>query len=95
MPSVIEACEPNPHSLPGTALYQRFVTAWSRAPCKEVQLVFHGTHESNVDVILRDSLDPRMRRRQAYGPGEHVLPPLCVNGDLGVNMRTALWATVL
>ena len=36
-----------------------------------VRIVFHGTRESNIESILRNGLDRRMRSRQAYGQGEY------------------------
>lgn len=65
----VRSCEPNPHSVPGTRLYARFVAARARCADKSVQLVFHGTPEANVASICRDGLDPRRRAGQAMGPG--------------------------
>lgn len=67
----VEACKPNPHSLPGTKLYERFVAARKRCADKTVQLVFHGTPEANVEPICRDGLDAGRRGRtgQAMGAG--------------------------
>ena len=61
----------NPHSLPGTPLYERFFTAWARVPNKSMRLVFHGTPEENIDAICREGLDPKRRSGQALGPGEY------------------------
>ena len=61
----------NPHSLPGTPQYQRFVLEWQRVADQTVELVYHGTAEANVDIICRNGLDPARRRGQAYGPGEY------------------------
>ena len=61
----------NPHSLPGTPLYERFFAAWARVPDKSMRLVFHGTPEKNIDAICREGLDPNRRRGQALGPGEY------------------------
>jgi len=62
---------PNPKSLPGCQLYERFVAAWSKVPDKNLRLVFHGTGEANIDAICRDGLDPRRRAGQAHGAGEY------------------------
>jgi len=67
----------NPHALPGTPLYERFVRHMGSTTVEgrdlEVQLVYHGTSPSNITPILRDGLDPRFRGRhgQAFGPGEY------------------------
>ena len=61
----------NPHSLPGTPLYERFFAAWAHVPNKSMRLVFHGTSEENIDAICREGLDPKRRRGQAMGPGEY------------------------
>ena len=61
----------NPHSLPGTPLYERFFAAWARVPDKSMRLVFHGTPEKNIDAICREGLDPKRRSGQALGPGEY------------------------
>ena len=36
-----------------------------------VRIVFHGTHEKNIESILSNGLDPQMRSGQAYGQGEY------------------------
>mmetsp|Transcript_20684 Transcript_20684/g.42213 ORF Transcript_20684/g.42213 Transcript_20684/m.42213 type:complete len:794 (-) Transcript_20684:2841-5222(-) len=36
-----------------------------------VRIVFHGTHEKNIESILRNGLDPQMRSGQSYGQGEY------------------------
>ena len=61
----------NPHSLPGTPLYERFFAAWAQVPNKSMRLVFHGTSEENIDAICAEGLDPKRRRGQALGPGEY------------------------
>ena len=61
----------NPHSLPGTPLYERFFAAWAQVPNKSMRLVFHGTPEENIDAICREGLDPKRRSGQALGPGEY------------------------
>jgi RNA:NAD 2'-phosphotransferase (TPT1/KptA family) len=37
----------------------------------DVKVLFHGTDERNVDAILRDGLDPSLRKGQSYGQGEY------------------------
>jgi len=44
----------NAHAL--QHIYERFVKAVRDAPLGEVELYMHGTHESNVDLILESSL---------------------------------------
>ena len=61
----------NPHSLPGKPLYDRFFAAWEKVPDKSMRLVFHGTHEDNIEKICVQGLDPNLRRGQALGPGEY------------------------
>lgn len=39
----IQDVKENPHSLPGTPLFTRFVQAWTDAANSTVQCVFHGT----------------------------------------------------
>ena len=36
-----------------------------------IQIVFHGTLESNIRNILHNGLDPSLRRGQAFGQGEY------------------------
>ncbi|KAL3900156.1 MAG: hypothetical protein SGARI_006300 [Bacillariaceae sp.] len=36
-----------------------------------LSIVFHGTATANVNTILKNGLDPKRRRGQAYGPGEY------------------------
>mmetsp|Transcript_30002 Transcript_30002/g.80578 ORF Transcript_30002/g.80578 Transcript_30002/m.80578 type:complete len:406 (-) Transcript_30002:823-2040(-) len=63
----------NPHSQPGTPLYERFYANYKNCKDKTIRLVFHGTAEKNIDSILRNSLDPKRRgvHGQAYGKGEY------------------------
>ncbi len=61
----------NPHSFPGTKLYERFFAAWAQVPNKSMRLVFHGTSEDNIEAICAEGLDPKRRRGQALGPGEY------------------------
>ena len=65
----VARCDANPHAAPGTPLYARFAAALASVADKRVKLVFHGTPEANVDAILRDGLDPSLRRGQALGKG--------------------------
>ena len=67
----VTACDPNPHSMPGKPLYNRFVESWQRVSDQTVKLCFHGTAEANIDAICRDGLDPKRRAGQAHGPGEY------------------------
>jgi hypothetical protein len=41
----------NPHSLPGTPLYEGFSHAYNQVRDKEFKLVFHGTPEANTVAI--------------------------------------------
>ena len=71
----------NPHALPGTPQYERFVAAMrgagaaAEAPTEAptLKLVFHGTASKNVDAILEHGMDPSKRGEhgQAFGPGEY------------------------
>lgn len=54
--SKLSNVKPNPHAAPGSALYSRFLQAIATAPHKELDVYVHGSHESNVDSILRESL---------------------------------------
>jgi hypothetical protein len=50
---------------------ERFAAAFRALPGEaQLALVFHGTREENIPAILRDSLDPKRRSGQAYGPGK-------------------------
>jgi len=65
--------KPNPDAVAGKAIHDRFVEAC----CKNLPeyatlaIAFHGTGEDNIPHILKDGLDPKKRRGQAYGPGEY------------------------
>jgi hypothetical protein len=64
----------NPHSLPGTPLYEGFASAYEKVRDKAIKLVFHGTPEKNIVAICRDGLDQKMRGKgtgQAHGKGEY------------------------
>lgn len=37
----------------------------------QLGVVFHGTASKNIDIILKEGLDPARRNGQAYGPGEY------------------------
>jgi hypothetical protein len=50
---------------------KRFQKAFKLSHSKEIRIVFHGTDKCNIDDILRGGLDPSLRTRQAYGPGEY------------------------
>lgn len=71
----------NPHSLPGTPLYERFFSCFKRCRDKTIKLVFHGTSEENVDAICRSSLDPQKRGKngQALGKGEYFAEDLLIS----------------
>ena len=67
----VESIEPNPASMPGQPLYERFKAAHDQVLDKAIKLVFHGTPEKNVEAIQRDGLDPKRRKGQVYGKGEY------------------------
>jgi hypothetical protein len=71
----------NPHSQPGTPLYERFFAAYKKCHDKSIKLVFHGTSEENVDAICRSSLDPHKRgaHGQALGKGEYFAENLLIS----------------
>ena len=64
----------NADCAPGTALHTKFVEACRRHSDRNVEIVFHGTDDSNISAILRNGLDPSLRgtaHGQAFGPGEY------------------------
>ena len=63
---------PYPCSLPGGGLHARFLEGIQTARSTELRLCFHGTSPENINSILQNSLDPRLRRGQAHGPGEYL-----------------------
>lgn len=65
--------EPNPAATrKGSKLYKRFTSALKEIPdLSTLAVVFHGTREANINKILSNGLDPSMRSRQRYGPGEY------------------------
>ncbi|KAJ1624180.1 hypothetical protein T492DRAFT_844953 [Pavlovales sp. CCMP2436] len=71
----------NPHSQPGTPLYQRFYEAYKSSRDKTIKLVFHGTSEGNVENICRSSLDPTKRGQngQALGKGEYFAEDIIIS----------------
>lgn len=74
----------NPHARKGNRVFDRFLNVINNI-CKgqnqnglsenmvyaPVELVFHGTRMENIDNILENGLDPKLRRGQAYGKGEY------------------------
>jgi len=55
-------------------------TFWFLKICAEstdkefnVQIVFHGTQESNIESILSKGLDPSLRKGQSYGQESPLL----------------------
>jgi hypothetical protein len=67
----IECFTPNKYINPYFPIYQRFQNAFNLSRNKEIKIVFHGTDKRNIDIIMREGLDPARRTRQAYGPGEY------------------------
>jgi hypothetical protein len=64
--------ELNSYAVPGNPVYDRFCDAFQKLPdTAKLAVVFHGTSEKNVPVILKEGLDPNLRKGQAYGPGEY------------------------
>mmetsp|Transcript_20543 Transcript_20543/g.65439 ORF Transcript_20543/g.65439 Transcript_20543/m.65439 type:complete len:555 (-) Transcript_20543:496-2160(-) len=63
----------NPLYAAGSPLHAAFVAACRRNPSLEVEVVFHGTADSNVDAISENGLDPARRGQhgQSLGPGEY------------------------
>ena len=56
----------------GNRVHDQFVQACKKVPkTATLAIVFHGTHPDNIKAILRNGLDPKKRRCQAYGPGEY------------------------
>ncbi|EJK47104.1 hypothetical protein THAOC_34200 [Thalassiosira oceanica] len=66
--------EPVP-TLIHTEMFQKFIVEGNKCcaqSCEsEVRLAFHGTAEWNIQPILRDGLNPSLRRGQSYGQGEY------------------------
>ena len=61
-------------------VFERFSKAWNDlAPDSVLGLVFHGTSEGNIQSILAHGLDPRRRKRQAFGPGEYFSTDPCLS----------------
>lgn len=58
-PQLATSAVPNPHAAPGTPLHSRFASAAAAAPDKVVDVLVHGTKDSNIDSILRSSLRGR------------------------------------
>jgi hypothetical protein len=59
VPALARTARPNPHAAPGTPLHTRFMEAAAAAEGKVVDAMLHGTHDSNVDSILQESLRGR------------------------------------
>jgi hypothetical protein len=49
-------------------LYEKFLARKERIKATEVQM-FHGTHEKNIDPIIKNGFDPSLNVRKAFGPG--------------------------
>jgi ubiquitin-protein ligase len=78
----------NADSAPGTALHTAFVNACRRYSDRNVEIVFHGTKDANINAILRNGLDPSLRgsaHGQALGPGEYFTRS--VDCALGYSLR--------
>jgi hypothetical protein len=64
----------NPH-LGESSIRQKFIeegkNCFELGSEYDVKVLFHGTDERNVDAILRDGLDPSLRKRQVFGQGEY------------------------
>jgi Poly(ADP-ribose) polymerase catalytic domain len=77
----------NPYLVRGNVVCDRFVKSIQalqslpRVGDSTLQVVFHGTRYHNIESILRNGLDPKKRRKQAYGPGEYFgkNPPISVS----------------
>jgi len=63
----------NSMSTPGSSMHSAFLQACREHPDFEVEVVFHGTSEANIDSICAFGLDPSKRgaHGQAFGPGEY------------------------
>jgi len=63
----------NPLYAAGSSLHAAFVAACRRNLSLEVEVVFHGTADRNVDAISENGLDPARRGQhgQSLGPGEY------------------------
>jgi hypothetical protein len=57
-PQLATSARHNPHAAPGTPLHSRFAAA-AAAPNKTIDIMLHGTAETNVDSILQTSLRGR------------------------------------
>lgn len=64
----------NPYAVKGNIVYDRFMNSIKLLQSDStttLQIVFHGTRTLNITPILKDGLDPKKRKGQAYGPGEY------------------------
>ena len=55
-----------------TEMFKNFVVEGNKCCAQsdirfDVRLAFHGTAENNIQPILRDGIDPSLRRGQRYG----------------------------
>jgi len=69
---------PNPHLTDaGNARRQKFSQSIASDSMElekrsaHLGMVFHGTHKSNIESILKDGLDIEKRKGQTFGPGEY------------------------
>ena len=46
-----------------------------------IGLVFHGTRSENIENILQNGLDVKLRKGQAFGPGKQTQPLSLFHGN--------------
>ncbi len=49
-------------------LYEKFLKRKELIKATDVQM-FHGTHERNIPLIVKNGFDPKLNVRALYGPG--------------------------
>ena len=94
----VRELRPNPASLPGQALYERFVSAWQRVPDKTLKIVFHATKDGNMESICKSGLDPQRRgaqHGQVGGRGEYFGSEVDVSAPYSGGSRKMLVFAIL
>ncbi len=59
VPALAHTARANPHAAPGMPLHTRFMEAAAAEEGKVIDVMLHGTSDSNVDSILQESLRGR------------------------------------
>ena len=81
----------NPMCVPGHPMLESFIAACKRHQTYEVEIVFHGTADANIEPICLSGLDPKKRgmHGQAMGRGEYFarIPQIALNHARSVHGR--------